>query len=531
MRTTLSALALALAAAGCGSSGRDDQQQQQQPGTAATDDASTSPSPGPDPIVLRVARTGGIVRAFAYPRLDSAVWKSADPAPAIGSVLAFDQEGGSLAIVDAKGLPERVDLRSGGVSTASRLKLASLSSADGYAIYGINAGAVTRLTPTGGAWPYKPPAPARDVVPQPDGSVLVVGERGGATTVWHVRPPDAKVIDSATLARTRRVVRTEIGDRVYFTSDSGLIALRGRDLKTVPAIHFDHAVRALAPTPSGDRLYVATDSSATLTVVNRYTDKIEEHIELPGPVADLRMDPLGRYVLARAAGRGSAGADSAWVVAIGNNHVVGAVRTAWLADLPFVAPDGMVAVAQGADVVFVDGETLAPKRRVANGAKDFWHVIMWNGFRPRAAGLDQPVTFRGSDLPPDSTRPMDSMDSAFAAGAIKLDSGAAVPPKSGDSTPPRPAAPASPSATTPAGSTAPRGPGFTVQFASVLTADKAREVAATISADGRTPRVVETSRNGATIYRVVLGPYTSKAEADRIGRASGKDFWVFEGTP
>ena len=92
----------------------------------------------------------------------------------------------------------------GGVSTASRLKLASLSSADGYAIYGINAGAVTRLTPTGGAWPYKPPAPARDVVPQPDGSVLVVGERGGATTVWHVRPPDAKVIDSATLARTRR---------------------------------------------------------------------------------------------------------------------------------------------------------------------------------------------------------------------------------------------------------------------------------------------------------------------------------------
>jgi cell division septation protein DedD len=517
-------LALVLAAAGCGSSGRDDRQQQ---GSAATEDASTaSPSPGPDPIVLRVARTGGIVRAFAYPRLDSAVWTSSDPAPSIARVLAFDEEGGSLAIVDAKGLPARVDLRSGGVSTASRLKLASLSSADGYAIYGINAGAVTRLTPTGAAWPYKPPTPARDVVPQPDGSVLVVGERGGATTVWHVRPPDAKVIDSAVIAHTRRVVRTEIGDRVYFTSDSGLLALRGRDLTAVPAIHFEHAVRALAPTPSGDRLYVATDSSSVLTMVNRYTDKVEEHIELPGPVGDLRMDPLGRYVLARSA----RAADSAWVVAIGNNHVVGAVRTAWLADLPFVAPDGMVALAQGNDVVFVDGETLAPRRRVANGAKDFWSVILWNGFRPRAAGLDQPVTFRGSDIPVDSSgRPMDSMDSAFAAGAVRPDSGRATPADSAPR-PPATAAPA-PAGTPATGAAAPRGPGFTVQFASLLSADKAREVAATITADGRSPRVVETSRSGSTIYRVVLGPYTTKAEADRIGRASGKDFWVFEGTP
>ena len=516
---TLSALALVLAVAGCGSSDRDGQQQRPAP----TDDAtSASPSPGPDPIVLRVARTGGTVRAFAYPQLDSAVWTSSDRAPAIGRVLAFDQENGSLAVVDAKGQPERIDLRSGGVSTASRVKLASLSSADGYAIYGVNAGAVTRLTPNSPApWPYKPPVPAREVVPQPDGSVLVVGERGRSTTVWHVRPPDTRIIDSAVLGRTGRVARTEIGDRVYFTSDSGLIGLRGRDLKTVPAVHFDHAVRALAPTPSGDRLYVATDSSALLTIINRYTDKVEDRIELPGPVADLRMDPLGRYVLARAAaatGRG-AGADSAWVVAVATNHVNGAVHTAWLADLPFVAPDGMIAAAQGNDVVFVDGQTLAAKRRVANGAKDFWHVILWNGFRPRAAGLDQPVTFQSSEGAADSTRRMDSMDSAFAAGGMTADS---APP----ATPPVPKTPPADS-----GAAATRSPGFTVQFASVLSADKAREVAGSINVDGKTPRIVETTRNGATIYRVVLGPYPTKPEADKVGRTSGKDFWVFEGTP
>lgn len=505
-----------LAAAGCGSSGRDDQQQQK---AAPSDDAtSASPSPGPDPIVLRVARTGGTVRAFAYPRLDSAVWSSSERAPAIGRVLAFDQEGGSLAIVDAKGLPARVDLRSGGVSTASRLKLASLSSADGYAIYGVNAGAVTRLTPNGAPWPYKPPVPAREVVAQPDGSVLVVGERGGATAVWHVRPPDTRVMDSAVLGHTRRVVRTEIGDRVYFTSDSGLIGLRGRDLKAVPAVHFDHTVRAIAPTPSGDRLYVATDSSGALTIINRYTDKVENTIELPGPIADLRMDPLGRYVLARAAAaHGGAGADSAWVVAIGTDHLVGAVRTAWLPDLPFVAPDGMIALAQGNDVVFVDGGSLAPKRRVANGAKDFWHVILWNGFRPRAAGLDQPVTFQTPEATPDTTHRMDSMDSAFAAGAVTPDS--AAPP-------PTPKVPADSAAASGA-----RSPGFTVQFASVLSADKAREIAGSINVGGKVPRVVETSRNGSSIYRVVLGPYPSKPEAEKVGRASGKDFWVFEGAP
>ena len=489
------------------------------------DDAPTATptQQGPDPIVLRVARTGGSVRAFAYPRLDSAVWQSSDPAPALSRVLAFDQEAGRLAVVDAKGLPGRIDLRSGGVSTASKAKLASLTSADGYAIYGVAGGAVTRLTPSGAPWPYKPPSPAREVLPQPDGSLIVVGERGAQTVVWHLRPPQETVLDSAILGRTNRAFRTEIGDRVYFTVDSGLVALRGRDLSPAPGITLKQRVRAIAPTPSGDRLYVVTDSSTTLTVVNRYSDKIEDRVELPGQVSDLRMDPLGRYLLARAAGRGAAGADSAWVVALGTGHVIGAVKTAWLADLPFVTPDGMIALASGTDVVFVDGEKLAERSRVKNGAKDFWHLIYWNGFRPRAAGLDEPVTFDGGSAP-DSGGPPDSMDSAFAAGAITPGDSAHPP------VPPRPdsAAPA-PGTAAPGG--AARGAGFMVQFASLLSEEKARQESAKISADGKSPRVVSSVRNGATIYRVVLGPYPSKADAEKVGRASGHDFWVFEGTP
>lgn len=519
VRTPVLALALVLTAA-CGSDDRGARP------PLHDDAASLSPTQqGPDPIVLRVARTGGTVRAFAYPRLDSAVWQSSDPAPALSRVLAFDQEAGRLAVVDAKGQPARIDLRSGGVSTASKAKLASLTSADGYAIYGVANGAVTRLTPSSAPWPYKPPAPAREVLPQPDGSLIVVGERGAQTLVWHLRPPQETVIDSAVLGRTRGAFRTEIGDRVYFTVDSGLVALRGRDLSPAPGIRLKQRVRAIAPTPSGDRLYVVTDSSATLSVVNRYSDKVESSVELPGPVVDLRMDPLGRYLLARAAARGAAGADSAWVVAIGTGAVIGVVHTSWLPDLPFVAPDGQIALAAGNDVVFVDGEKLAERSRVRNGAKDFWHLVYWNGFRPRAAGLDEPVTFAGG-AGSDSGRPADSMDSAFAAGAITPgDSGAAAPPPRGDSAAPAPP----PGGATPAA--APRGAGFMVQFASLLSEDKAREESARITADGKNPRVVSSVRNGATIYRVVLGPYPSRADAERVGRSSGHDFWVFEGAP
>ena len=59
---------------------------------------------GPDPLLLRVPRAGGTGRVYVYPKLDSAVW-DADEIPAIDRVLAFDQDGGTVAYVDSKGFP------------------------------------------------------------------------------------------------------------------------------------------------------------------------------------------------------------------------------------------------------------------------------------------------------------------------------------------------------------------------------------------------------------------------------------------
>jgi len=155
--------------------------------------------------------------------------------------------------------------------------------------------------------------------------------------------------------------------------------------------------------------------------------------------------------------------------------------------------------------VFAHPRTLKPMRAVAGGAASFWHTLRWNGLRPRAAGLDQPVQFRTSaprdsaDLMADSVRP--PADSAELRADSTGNAGTSV-----------------------AGQ-------FTVSFAAILDETQARALAARIRVDGQSPRIASSVRSGRTLYRVVLGPYASRADADRVGRTSGQSYWIFEGVP
>ena len=487
MRTTLLVLGLALAA--CGRSDRQDAPVAQTPAPPAA-------PRGPDHLVLRIPRAGGTARVYAYPRLDSVVW-SARAAPAPTRVLAFDDEAGTIAYVDDKGQPARVDFRQGAAFVAARTKESGIASADGSEIFGIVAdGSVERYAP-GGTWKWKPPVAARALFPQSDGTLLALGERRGGAVVWRVRPPGTRVRDSVVLPTVDRTLRTQVGDRLYLASGAELTGLRTRTMGRTPGISFDGPIESLAATPSGDRVFVVTRGATGIAVVDSYQQKVTGSIDLGRHVAELRIDPLGRYLLAH-----PAGTDSAVVVALGTNRVLGALATAWRADLPFVAADGGVALAQGSDVVVADGETRRVTARIANGAADFWYPFQWTGFRPRAAALDQPVEFAGPRL-----------DSAAHA-----DSGA--PRDSG-------AAPARDSVA----HRAPGAPAYTVSFAALLAADKARELAAQIHVGAEAARVVTSMRDGAAVYRVVLGPYPTRVEAERVGRESHQSYWVYEGGP
>ena len=504
MRTLLS-LALVLLVA-CGRDRRD------APAGNGAPPSSSIAAAGPDPLVLRVPRAGGVARVFGYPRLDSALWTSGASAPALARVLAFDDDAGTIAYVTAKGDPGRIDLRRGSLATSTKAKLTGIVSADGDAIYGLSSGAkpvVTRLTRTG-SWSFAPPLVPRAVFPLLDGTILVTGQRDGQTIVWKVRPPEERVLDSAIVSGTRRGLGAATGNGVYLVDSAGLIGVRGRDMKPGGEIALAGRPVAIVPTPSGDRLYVAVEGSAKLSVIDRFTERTRGEVELPHPATDLRMDALGRYLLAHAEG-----SDSVWIVAIGTDRVIGGTTSRWLPDLPFVAPDGAVALARGQDVVFVDGETLRPRATIADGAKDFWYPFFWNGLRPRAAGLDEPVAFQTG-----------ATDSAF--GGVPLDStlgrdstGAPiVPPQAADTArAPRPAPAAAPATT-----------GWMVSFAALLAEDKARELASRIAVEGQHARVVTSTRTGTPIFRVVLGPYGSRAEAEKAGQQSGQNYWVFEGT-
>lgn len=519
---TLAALALVLAA--CGRGDRSD-------APAANDALSATPSgphSGPDALALRVPRGGGIAEVRAYPLLDSALWQSTQRLPPIARVLGFDEHAGSIAYVDRDSLPGRIDLRLGGVTRATRAKLASLSSADGWAIYGITGkGVVTRMTPTGD-WTVTLPRGASGLFPQTDGSLLALAHQGDSAIVWRLIPPEAKLLDTAVMPVAEGATRTLVGDRLYFAGRRGLVGLRGRDLSSVPRIPLDDTVTVMVATPSGDRVYAITGDGRRIAVVDRFRERVDETIKLPGSAVALRMDPIGRIVLARMAGQ-----DSAWVIAIDTDRLLGTIHSAWRADLPAVTPDGSVALAVGSDVVFADGRTLEWGRVISGGTSDYWHFFMWNGFRPRATGLDEPVVFVES-----------AAADSVAAETTWTDSALILRPPPGPDTVTVRTRPVSPFVTpvpAPRDSARPqrraedepvaRRQGFFVSFAALLSEDRARHLAAGIRVDGVTARVLPSHQGESTVYRVVLGPYPTRQEADRVGRAASQSYWVFEEIP
>ena len=410
-------------------------------------------------------------------------------------ILAFNDDGGTLAYEDTRGRPVMLELRLGTIAIASTKKLTGLASADGRAVFGIASdGSVVRMTPSGD-WSYKPPQPARTLYPQPNGNLLIAVGTGANTHLIKINPPDTRVLGEIPFPAGSRTVRSQLGDRLYVAVDSGLIVLRTRTMDWAPAVAFDEPIVQMESTPSGDRIFVLTDARNQISVVDRYREAVASTFELPGKAEDMRIDPLGRYLLARAAG-----SDSVWVIAIGTEKIIGGVRAAWRNDLPFVGFDGSIVTASGADVVIYDGETLRQTRRVRGGASEFWFPFTWNGFRPRAAGLDEPVRF-DSLIVDDSTA-----DSTAAADTVAT---------------PAPADTAAP---------APQS-GFVVSFAAFLSTDRARELASRIRVEGQEARIVTSDRGGTTIYRVILGPYPTREDAERAGKASGQSYWVYEGVP
>ncbi len=462
--------------------------------------------------MLRVARDGGLVVAHPYPVLDSVLWRSVARAPALREVIAFGGEDGYLAAIDARHAAVRIDLRVGTVTASPDTGLHAITSADGASIYALTpSGEITRFTPSGGEWKFRPSLPASALFAQADGSLIVAGASAKRAIVWRMRPPGLEIVDTLSIdvggtasANAAMIAATagSLDDRIYFGANESVIAVRSRDMKKALDIDLGDAIKAIAATPSGDRLFVALDDNRSIRIVDRFEERVSGKVKLPSQPIGLRMDALGRVLLASGAG------DSVFVVSLATESLQGTLRSAWRGDLPTVFADGTIALLRGNDVVVAHPETLRDLRTYAGGTRDFWYPMRWNGFRPRAAGLDQPVQFRTS-------APRDSADLVDSLGGVVRDSlvaGAGRP-------------------ASPRGDSAAAAALFTVSFASTQNEKQARDLTSRIRVDGQSPRIITSDRNGTALYRVVMGPFATREAADRVGRASGQSYWIIEGAP
>lgn len=530
MRVRSPLLALVLVLAACSAS--DDR------GATAASVASL----GSDAIVLRVPMIGGAARAYRYPALDTVIWTTRAAMPAHIRPLSFNIDAGTLTLSDSASMAWRLTLGSGQLERALSTPLGETVSLDGSSIFGISAGAVVRLmTGEQTPWQVSTAASLSQLQPLRDGGVLLIGQRGDETILTRFRPPATTAVDSAVLDGKTRLISASGGDR-YYLSDGprSLVSVRARDLETLGTVSIGDSIIATSSSPSGDRLYVLgrDDDDARVQVINKYGDEIVAKIDVPRTASALRMDPLGRYLLVRHGGS----ADSVLVIAIATDEVIGQFVSPWRADLPLVFPDGRLAILHGDDVVLLSAGEFRPMTVVPGGAGDIWTVVQWNGFRRRLG--DAPLRATATLADTAARRARDSVR-ARATDSVRRDTTARTVDSAArrvdradsarqraDSirrsaartdSQPRLRAPAdAPPLLGERGS-------FVVQFAALKAERPAQQLAAAIKANGEKARVVVTSTNGIALYRVILGPFRSRPDAERAGQAAGRDYWVFEG--
>jgi hypothetical protein len=178
----------------------------------------------------------------------------------------------------------------------------------------------------------------------------------------------------------------------------------------------------------------------------------------------LRLDPLGRWLLAR-----PALGDSAWIVDLPIKRHTGGIATTWQADLPAISPDGVLLYRRGDDVIALRPDSLTETGHVDRGAADLWVLSSW---LPRGTAV------------------------AATADALAADTVGA------------------------------EGPLY-VQVSTSKNAEWSGRLAQDLARAGLAARVLP-PQGPEDGYRVVLGPYATRAQAEATGRKLGRPFWIYQ---
>ncbi|HUF36242.1 MAG TPA: SPOR domain-containing protein [Gemmatimonadales bacterium] len=414
--------------------------------------------------VLRIPPEGGAPRLYRIPGLDSSAWKADDKLPPLERTIGADPELGLVFFLDRKRNVVTLDLETRRVRGHLEQVRQAAVGPDG-ALYAVDTGrAVTQLMRR---------APIRFRAKLQGRPAELHGTMSGVLLArLEGKTPALELLGSDQPPESIPIpdgpIATSLwGDLVAVAADSAVVLYQSQGKHERRSIPVSGHARDVLFSPSGHRIYVARDAESLL-VLDRFSGDELREIELPGPAAELRADPYGQWILVR-----PVAGDSAWVVDVGTDRYAGSAAVRWDADLPAVVPPGTLVTRRGDDVVALDlaAEGFPERGRVNGGARDTWLPLAWHPEQ---------------DL--DITDPADS--AALAADSI--------------------------------GAAAAR---VYLQVSSSQNPSWAEELSQKLKTAGLPASVLQPTRSDEA-YRVVLGPYATREQAEATGRGIGMPSFV-----
>ncbi len=460
-------------------------------------------------MALRLPSAGGEVRAYALPGLTALPWNLPGRAlPARGTV-GMDVAGRRLLYRDTSGAVVGFDLVAFRErEIAPRGALADLGP-DGALLTVDRRGAVTESQPWGSrAWPDTVGPGTRAIFAAPNARLLLVRARGADSLIGLSR--DGGVWFAAAAPQASRVAATRDADAVAFATDRGVTVVEDRDPRNPWSVSLRGGPDALAFSPSGHRLYVGLRDASALAVVDRFRRAELGRIALPGRASAVRPDPWGYVLFVQPAG-GGAERGVTWVVSVAAGRVIGHLRTEWASDLPTVSPNGVLVDREENAVVARDVHSLDSLGAVGDGADDYWFVAAWAPTGAVAA-MRQETRIAGQAAP---------------APAAPSGTPAAAAPPAPPSSPARPGVVDPKSLARSADTAAPTQ--VWAQVSASQSESASRALVAELTAQHQPAQLIPPRGEGDG-WRVVLGPFRTRDEAEAAGRALGRPFFIVERT-
>lgn len=421
------------------------------------------PGGRPTATVARVSPGGGRWQMYRLPAL-TPIPSPSGTLPRSDRIIGVDPETDALYVLTLRDDVLAGDLLTARVDTVGRQATAAVLGPEGT-LYVVDAKhQVTAL---------KRRARRQWTTPLPNAPATLFGA-GDQRLVAVVRGDPPRLVaataeqagDPVALPADSGVAATYWGDVVAVATDSGVALLDPLGRRRAGFLRLRGQPHAVAFSPSGHRLYVARATRPGLAAIDRFRRRSLDDVPLPGPAAELRLDPLGRWLLARQ----TTAADSVWIVDLPTGSLRGTIATSWEADLPAIAPDGTLLYrADDAVVAVAPDSPQVVLGRVAGGARDRWMASRWH---PRG-------------LPTQAAGARSGADSVGQEGPLYVQ--------------------------------------VSVSQNREWSAENAQQlVRAGLPARVLPPRTLDDG------YRVVLGPYPTRGEAEAMGRKLGRPFWIYQ---